>query len=310
MTARTRISKALARTSADVPQVSAISVDEKVTSDFELSGFTVNNYCPKDPANVKCCLSKSCTSASGDAGNCLNNPGSKCSGTFVTRRCPGPTNVQCCVAGGSPAPNDDVVVDFYIKAFIPLTVPGVTKPYPKDRSKTMIQGIPIIGDCFLTDQRSFSSASGASARMFSQALVWVKPDGYTWSQNHHCGETTEVDCEDGDVEGKKTQNNDDMAFRLSSGSASRVVLDFKAARNNPLVTLSPNIDLIGSLTVDRVNKFVEFVGKVDEFPAFEAYVSINGGSPRTIEQLGPKPGAGPESLVGAANRDFRGRVTF
>lgn len=283
---------------------------QSVTSDYQLSGFTVNNYCPNDPTDVKCCISKTCTSASGDAGNCLNNPGSKCSGSFVTRRCPGPQNVQCCVAGRSPAPSDDVVVDFYIKAFIPLNVEGVTKAYPKDRSKTMIQGIPIIGDCFLTDQRGFSSARGASARMRSEATIWIKPDGYTWSQEHSCGETTEVDCEDGDVEGRKTQNNDNMAFRLSSGSSGRVILVFKAGRNNPLVTFSPNIDLIGTLTVDRINKFVEFVGKVDEFPAFEAYVSINGGSPRIIGQLGPKPGAGPESLFGAANRDFRGRVTF
>jgi len=174
----------------------------------------------------------------------------------------------------------------------------------------MINGIPIIGDCFLTDQRGFSSASGAKSRMHSQAWVSIKPDGYQWSQQHYCGETTEVDCEDGDVEGRRTQNNDKMAFKLLSGSSSKVALDFKAARNNPLVTGSPDIDLIGTLTVDRVNKFVEFVGKVDEFPAFETYVSINRGSPRTVAQLGPKPGAGPGSLVGAANRAFRGRVNF
>lgn len=146
--------------------------------------------------------------------------------------------------------------------------------------------------------------------MHSQAFVWVKPDGYTWSQEHHCGETTEVDCEDGDVEEKKTQNNENMSFTESSGSSSRVVLEFNAARNNPLVTLSPDIDLKGTLTVDRVNRFVEFVGMVDEFPAFEAYVSINGGSPRTIRQLGPEPGAGPTSLVGDANRPFQGRVNY
>lgn len=174
----------------------------------------------------------------------------------------------------------------------------------------MINGIPIIGDCFLTDQRGFDSARGASARMHSEAFVWVKPDSYTWSQEHYCGESTEVDCEDGDVEEKKTQNNDNMAFSLLSGSSSRVVLDFKAARNNPLVAFSPDIDLVGTLTVDRVDKFVEFQGKVDEFPAFEAYVSINGGDPLTIGQLGPKPGAGPDSLFGDANRDFGGRVTF
>lgn len=101
-----------------------------------------------------------------------------------------------------------------------------------------------------------------------------------------------------------------MAFSELSGDSNAVVLDFKAARNNPLVTLSPDIDLVGTLTVDRVNRFVEFVGLVDEFPAFEAYVSINGGSPETIGQLEPKAGAGPESLFGDANRDFRGRIDF
>lgn len=147
--------------------------------------------------------------------------------------------------------------------------------------------------------------------MFSQALVQVRPDGFSWSENHHCGETVEVDCEDGDVEGRETQNNDNMHFKQSgASSSSTLVLEFKAARNNPRVTLSPDIDLKGTLTVDRVNKFVEFVGKVDEFPAFEAYVKINGGAPRIIKQLGPKPGAGPASLIGDANRDFAGRVSF
>jgi hypothetical protein len=76
------------------------------------------------------------------------------------------------------------------------------------------------------------------------------------------------------------------------------------------VTGSPNIDLVGVLTVDRVGKFVEFIGKVDDFPAFEAYVTINGGTARTIATLGPKAGSGPSSLVGGANREFRGRVNF
>lgn len=119
-----------------------------------------------------------------------------------------------------------------------------------------------------------------------------------------------MDCEDGDVEGTETQNNDNMAFAELRGDSSVVVLDFKAARNNPLVAFSPDIDLVGTLTVDRVNRFVEFVGLVDEFPAFEAYVSINGGSPNTIRQLQPKAGAGPELLFGDANREFRGRIDF
>lgn len=146
--------------------------------------------------------------------------------------------------------------------------------------------------------------------MHSETHVWIRPNGYDWSQEHYCDETTEVDCEDGDEEGKEKANNEGMSFRMKSGSSSKVVLDFKAAKNNPRVTLSPNIDLEGTLTVDRLGKFVEFVGKMDDFPAFEAYVSINGGAPRTIDTLGPKEGAGPESLAGGTNREFRGKVTF
>ncbi|KAA8641733.1 uncharacterized protein ATNIH1004_010672 [Aspergillus tanneri] len=149
--------------------------------------------------------------------------------------------------------NNDIAVSFWVKAFIPLNVDKVTRPYPKDSNRTMIDGIPITGDCFLTDQRGFSNASGASSRMQSQVWVWVRPNGYRWSQRRYCDETIEVDCEDGD----------------------QGVLEFKAARNNPLVTGSPDIDLRGTLTVDREHKFVEFIGTVDDFPAFESYVSVN-----------------------------------
>ena len=277
----------------------------------EILGFTVSGACPRDPASVKCCLSKSCTNTAGQPGTCLNNPGpATCSGSFVTGRCPStPNDVQCCVGGAGPA-NDEVTVDFWINAFIPLSVPGITEAYPKDLTKSMIRGVPVIGDCFLTDQRSFSSAISAPARMHSQATVKVSSVTNSWSQVHFCGETVEVDCEDGDVESRKTQTNSGMAFNLILGSNNKVILDFKAARNNPLVTGSPDIDLVGTLTVDRVGKFVEFVGKVDDFPAFEAYVSINGGAPRAVATLGPKPGAGPTSLFGAANRPFTGRISF
>jgi hypothetical protein len=176
---------------------------------------------------------------------------------------------------------------------------------------SMLQGLPIIGDCFLTDHRSFDSALGASARMHSDAFIWIKPDGtYTWNQGHSCGETIEVDCEDGDEEGRETAGTEDMSFTEREGNGDRVVLGYKGAGANPLVFAAPDIDLEGTLTLDRVGGFVEFVGKVDEFPAFEAYVSINGSSPHTVATLGPAPGAGPGSLIGGANREFRGRVEF
>ncbi|CAG8631686.1 15732_t:CDS:10 [Dentiscutata erythropus] len=205
---------------------------------------------------------------------------------------------------------NDMTVKFWIKAFIPLKVDGVTKEYPKDKSKSMIEGIPIFGDCFLTDQRSFSNDINAKARMHSEVIVTFSGSGYKLQQMHKCDETTEVDCEDGDVEGKKTQNNKDMSFSLKSGSYERVELRFSAARNNPLVTGSPDIDLKGTLVIDRKKKIFSFKGKVDDFPAFEAYARVNNGPIRVISQLGPKPGAGPISLFGGANREFAGEFAF
>lgn len=112
------------------------------------------------------------------------------------------------------------------------------------------------------------------------------------------------------MEGTETQDADGLKFLEKSSSGDRVVLEYEGAASNPLVTLAPDIDLKGTLTVDRVQGFVEFVGKVDDFPAFEAYVSVNGSAPSTIGTLGPKDGAGPGSLVGGAGREFRGRVDF
>ena len=215
--------------------------------------------------------------------------------------------MQCCVPR-TPTGGNDVTIEFWINAFIPLSVPGVTMPYPADTSKSMIGNLLGISDCFLSDQRSFDSDIGASARMHSETTVSLSGGSYSWTQIHYCGQTTEVDCEDGDVEGTATQSNDNMEFKELSGSYDKVVLDFAAARNNPLWLGSPDIDLVGTLTVDRINRFVQFQGKVDEFPAFEAYVSINGGAPQVIKQLGPAPGADPGNLIGPANRDFGGTV--
>jgi len=278
-------------------------------------GFTVTGYCPDDPADVKCCLTKQCTDKDGDGGVCLNNDVSQCDGTFVTGRCPGPKDVQCCVFDPSPSVphTSEVDIYFWISAFIPLHMDGVTKAWPQDHSKTMVEAVkwlPVVGGCFLADERGFSDDDTASARMHSRAWVQVKADGYHWSQQHFCDETTEVKCSDGKVKNRKTQASDDMAFGLTSGSSDRVVLDFQASESNPLVPLAYKIDLVGTLTVDRKNKFVEFNGKVDEFPAFEAYVMINGRGPYTIAQLGPKAGVGPSALFGGANRPFQGRVYY
>jgi hypothetical protein len=171
-----------------------------------------------------------------------------------------------------------------------------------------LEWVPNFGGCFVTDQRGFSSALDASARMHSGAYVKINAIAWDWSQTHRCGETVKVDCDDGKQKDRDTAGTDDMKYSLVTGSTNNVVLRYRGKAADPLVFGAPKIDIEGTLTVDRVGKFVEFVGKVDDFPSFEAYVTVNGKGPYMVASLGPKAGSDAKSLLGGANRAFRGKV--
>lgn len=67
-------------------------------------GITYNNLCPEDPANVKCCVVKSCKTNEGP-GTCKSKSRNKCSvGDFIPGACPGSSDIQCCVPGVKPKP--------------------------------------------------------------------------------------------------------------------------------------------------------------------------------------------------------------
>lgn len=67
-------------------------------------GTTVNNACPRDPDNVKCCTKPDC--GAGDR-NCRWT--SDCAGSTFANQCPGPSGFKCCSSnargwGGYSAP--------------------------------------------------------------------------------------------------------------------------------------------------------------------------------------------------------------
>lgn len=242
--------------------------------------------------------------------------GSGCGGSFVQNRCPGPSDVQCCVGSASGSDDDeDLEVVFWINSFIPLDIEGVSKPIPNHPGQTMIVGLTealedilALGGCFATDQRTFSTDQQASARMHSEATITISSASYDWSQGHHIDETIKVDCDDGDEKDTKTAETDGMNFELVSGSSSKVVLSYVGSAGNPFDAVAPNIDMKGTLTVDRVGKTVTFDGAVDDFPAFEAYATLNGFGPYRIVTLGPGDGATAADLLGGANRGFSGKL--
>ena len=189
-------------------------------------------------------------------------------------------------------------VTVWINAFIPRHISGYTKPHPNNPEKTVIRGPAKSSYCYNTDQRGFSSDIGASAKMHSEIKIDFR-GGTIVSQHHVCSQTTAMDCKRGTVVCTKTGKvradsgggKPFFDFQASKGSSASVRLD--AASYNPCVvltpdSLSPDIDYEGTITLEEVGTAskkdvkVAFVGKVDDFPAFEMYASADGGAPQTL----------------------------
>ena len=79
-------------------------------------------------------------------------------------------------------------IKFWINAFIPRDLPGLTKAMPKGRYRgsTMIPGPTPISDCFLTDQRSFSSQINAKSRMHSEFSLKLEGPRSVFTEWHNC----------------------------------------------------------------------------------------------------------------------------
>ncbi len=218
-------------------------------------------------------------------------------------------------------------VKIWLNAFIPGDIPGLTNIVPGSglhADKTMIPGPTPVNDCFLTDQRSFSANPSASSRMHSEIEIDLTVPRIVSefhrcdltvprivSEFHRCDPTIEVDCEDGDEECNSSANTGRMKF-LNFRSTSIVAVNIVGAANNPCFTGSPDIDYEGTIeiTIDPSTQIVSvaFSGRIEPFPAFEMYATLNGGSSMPIFRESPVPGATPRDLFRDANRPVSGRV--
>lgn len=203
-------------------------------------------------------------------------------------------------------------VKVWLNAFIPRDVDGITEPAPSVHSgKTMLRG-PIAGvsDCYLTDNRGFDSNIQALSRMHSEIEIDVTGPTIV-SQKHKCDPTHEIDCEDGDEECTRSGDTSRMSFSNLRSSSGLIKVDLKASANNPCQSGSPDIDYEGTIAIDVGTRTVEFDGRIDEFPAFEMYASINGGDVGTkVFQEMPLPGKSPWNLPGGANRAIKKSVSI
>ena len=178
----------------------------------------------------------------------------------------------------------------------------------------MIPGPNPTSDCYLTDQRGFSNDLNAKSRMHSEVKVDFTSGRPTITQIHKCDLTTEVDCEDGDVESTGTGSTSRMLFQLLPSSTPQLtIISVKCAASNPCAPTSRlfgDIDFFGTLTVNVATRSVKFDGKIDQFPAFEAYATINDGLGIMLFQESPPAGNTIMNLPGTANRPIVKTITF
>lgn len=202
-------------------------------------------------------------------------------------------------------------VKVWMNAFIPANVPGYTRVVPKGPHKdlTMIPGPFPTSDCFLTDQRDFSSAIQAKSRMHCEARVDLRGAVPTMAEYHNCDWTTECDCEDGDVECKDKGGTKSMKYLLLPVAKGKFELRLKAHAWNPCSPSSAvggEIDMQATFAIDVDAKTLRFAAVVDSFPAFEAYATINDGAGVTIFTKAPPKGNTVMSLPGGASTQIQG----
>lgn len=204
-------------------------------------------------------------------------------------------------------------IRLWINAFIPNSLPNLAVEVPGRKGETMVPAF-FFQDCFATDNRSFSEYINASSRMQSRIEISVQTG--EWTDTHKCDQSIEYDCEDGDIEGTAVGDTSRMKFSdlQIADDKHTYRTNLIGASSNPLVAPSRvvgdidyDLGLYIHLSDDYRAAVVGVVGKVDEFPAFEAYVQADSGPIKTLFQRMPDPGASPQwNLAGYANIPIEG----
>lgn len=196
-------------------------------------------------------------------------------------------------------------IDLWIKAFIPEQGTfthvrfGQSSPHA---GKTAIPHPTLPDYYYLTDQRSFSKDVNASARMNLHVELNV---GQAVPNMHTVRAGCDITIEtkgSGEERARATADGSGIfANNFSQSSNQSIRFWVEAAASDPLISVAPDIDFKGWITLDFKENQLFFDLLVDEFPAFEGYFSIDGGPAKTIFQLLPEPGASPFNLFGDAN---------
>lgn len=220
---------------------------------------------------------------------------------------------------GSPACRIRTVT-VWLNAFIPRLTPGhIVIPRGPHSGKTAICATPRLGPvppnaCYLTDQRGFNATPGASSRITSEITYDLATRRV--SDRQVPGVSTLIETVTGRVLCHRTVSITRVRVtgRRILAAGRRAEVDLKAATENaclPPGPLNPDLDYEGTVIFDFTadpslgSGFVEFNGAVDEYPAYEMYVSVNGGPGIEVFRLPPTTLA---RMLGPPSRRITRRV--
>jgi hypothetical protein len=212
------------------------------------------------------------------------------------------------------------VIKIWLNAFIPKNLDSAqTVPGDRHAGKTMLPTPGPIDAWFLTDQRGFSSDLDVSSRMHSEIEIDVENKRLI-REYHECCDSVQVDNKSGEEQCREAADTADMHFSDFSVSdrGDTISAMLKASSKNPCVKVasievSPNLDYEGTFTITLDEKqneaLVTFDGNIETYPAFECYVSVNGGAPQTLFLAEVVPDSNPLSLVGPPRRPVSARIS-
>lgn len=174
-----------------------------------------------------------------------------------------------------------------------VAVPGSTVPPDSDRRRVKIwvkSFIPFhrvdvpFGPCFSGDNRDFSEAVDAPCRTHQEIEFEVTPLRVL-NQDAHTGKTHQVNCKDNKILHTGQAKKDGLRTAAISGAGQQVSIKMGLIASNPLVRFAPSIDLDITLNFDWPNSQVTLAGFHDGYPAFEIYMSLDGGKPIKLYQF-------------------------
>ncbi len=172
--------------------------------------------------------------------------------------------------------------------------------------------IALVGSCYNTNNRGFSSAATASSK--AETVFSFSHIAGVFSANpprHETSVTRRLDCATGALECEAKAPESGLTALPPVKLGDVINLNFGGEVGNPCAaapaSVTPAIKWAGMISVDTRTQSVRFLGTIAGFPSYEAYLRVDQGPPVTLIQETPAPGATAWSLLTTRSLDKKAK---